>query len=302
MADHLDRLGLRKHDVEARVQFLKGRANTHRIRAEETDNLEDWQRAALWGAVGNCMAQSASLSMLSNELIHTSMLREAALAFLNAELPYGVMLESMASVEVGAKDSLSYSRVETWLSEIDQPSGDAAQPAREGIKRKDVPASLATINQRLYLCMGIMGSPDELRRHAERLKRMIDQMKPHPNIPHGPQSQPLHVQLDIIEPVFNAMIGRSTYEDRNRSVLALQRLAFHYAESIESARHNKYLWENLWSPVEYLDLEIVYAAKCIAKVFDDIDLATVVDPESIAAIPLLLAAEPRSRPRPRSAG
>jgi len=54
--------------------------------------------------------------------------------------------------------------------------------------------------------------------------RMISHMRHHPNVPHGPQSQPLHVQLDIVEPVFEA-IAFSAYDGHDRAVNALKRLA-----------------------------------------------------------------------------
>ena len=122
-------------------------------------------------------------------------------------------------------------------------------------------------------------------------------MRNHANVPHGAQGQPLDAQLDIIEAVFEANVN-SPHVDPAWAVNALRRLASHYAESIESARHNDYLWINLWSPVEYLDIEIMFAARCAAKALENLDLTSIFERDSIAAIPLLLADRPSRKPRP----
>jgi hypothetical protein len=299
MADHLERLGLKKRDVDARIHFLNGRANAHIRRAETGEASDDWQRIALWGAAGSCMAQSASLNMLASAPDPYDELSQAARAYLIAGLPYGLIIESMYASEDEMENLLSSSVVQAWLGEIDQTFEKSRIESPAGPTQRALPANLSAINQQLYLCMTIMSTPNIAKGNKERLKRMMNQMKLHPNLPHGPQSQPLQVQLDIIEPVFDAM-ANSVYEGWGRAANALRRLALHYGESIESARHNQYLWTNLWSPVDYLDLEIVSAAKCVARAFPNVNLASIVDEESISAIPLLVAAGPATRPRPRT--
>jgi hypothetical protein len=293
MADHLERLGLQRDNVDARIKFLSNRAKVHRRRAQTSEGVDDWQRTASWGAAAYCMAQGASLTMLAGSIDPAAELRQAAEAYLNAELPYGLIVESMSTGEGGIEDHRSSSLVEIWLGGIDRRFGKSRKEPMD-----DLPANLSAINQQLYLCMAAMSSARTARAYREPLKRMIDQMKPHPNVPHGPQSQPLHVQLDIIEPIFDAM-AHSAYEGHDRAVNALKRLASHYAESIESAQHNQYLWSNLWSPIDYLDLEIVFAARCVARAFSNVNLPTIFDEDSIAAIPLLVAAGLDTRRRPR---
>jgi hypothetical protein len=265
MADHLGRLRMRKRDVDARIHFLKGRANAH-VKRAETSEPDGWQRVALWGAAGSCMAQSAALNMLTGAPDPYAELNQAASAYLIAGLPYGLIVESLCAPEDGIEGLLSTSMVKKWLAEINQSFEDAYKERAEKTGQKVLPANLSTINQQLYLCMTMMRTPNLAREHKELLRLMIGQMKPHPNLSHGAQSQPLQVQLDIFEPVFNAM-ANSEYDGSVRAVNALRRLTSHYAESIESAQRNEYLWTNLWSPVEYLDLEIVFAAKCVARAF-----------------------------------
>ena len=65
-------------------------------------------------------------------------------------------------------------------------------------------------------------------------------------------------------------------------------------KSIEAAQRNDYLWNNLLSPVEYVNLELVFAATGVARTFD-LDLGSILPSASVAAIPLQLA-----RPIPRS--
>jgi hypothetical protein len=296
MADYLERLRLRKEDVFARILFLISRATAHIRRAEQIEKVDDWQRVALWGAAGSCMAESAALHMLAGEPDPHAELSRAGQQYLLAGLPYGLMVESLFTPEDEIEDLLSSPFTEGWLREIDMMFEKAHEDSPSEIGKKTPPANLFAINQQVYLCMTIVSFPSLAEQHKDRLKLMIDRMKAHPNLPHGPQSQVLHVQLDIIEPAFDAMTN-SMYEGRARAVNALKRLALHYAESIESAQRNEYLWKNLWSPVDYLDLEIVCAAKCVASAFSDVNLARIVDEESIAAIPLLLAPELRRRPR-----
>jgi hypothetical protein len=292
MANHLERLRLRKRDVDARIHFLNGRAKAHVERAVAVEGRDDWQRTALWGAAGSCMAQSASLSMLAGSPDAYPELSRAANAYLIAGLPYGLIVEFLYAPSDRIEQLLSSFDVKAWLRDIDE----TLKKPPEGEPEKVLPANLSAINQQLYLCMAIMSSPNMAMEHEGRLRLMMDQMKPHPNVPHGPQSQPLQVQLDIFEPVFDAMV-HSVYEGRERSVEALRRLTLHYAESIQSAQHNEHLWTNLWSPVDYLDLEIVFAAKCVARAFPNVNLTRIVDEKSIAAIPLLLAFGPETRPR-----
>jgi hypothetical protein len=300
MADHLDRLGLRKDAVASRIRFLTDRANLHRNRANETDSRDSWRRTALFGASGSCTVQAASLAILAGEDNADFLLQLAANDYLNAESPYGLVVQSLRTPDDDLDSLLFNSPAGMWVREIDDAFRESYKEDRKGMAERDIPINLSAPNQQAYLCMALVSARRVAKEYQEPLKRLIHRLRNHPNIPHGPQGQPLDVQLDIIEAVFDATVN-SLAADQSRAINALRRLASHYAESIQSAQHNDYLWTNLWSPVDYLDIEIVFAARSAARAFENVEMNSIVEPDSIAAIPLLLAPRPQSRPSPFSA-
>jgi hypothetical protein len=287
------------------MRFLIDRAKLHRNLANESVSQDSWKRTALFGAAGSCMAQAASLAILADEDNANSLLQSAAKDYLNAGSPYSLVIESLRASDDEIDGLLFNSPAGTWLREIDDAfrkpyKEDRKAEDRKATAERGIPVNLSAPNQQAYLGMVMVSARKVAKEYQELLKRLIDRLRNHPNVPHGPQGQPLDVQLDIIEAVFDASVN-SLHADPSPAENALRRLASHYAESIQSARHNDYLWTNLWSPVDYLDIEIVFAARCVAKAFENVELNSIVEPNSIAAIPLLLGAKPQSKPRPLSA-
>jgi hypothetical protein len=298
MADHLERLGLPEHIVASRIHFLIDRATHHRNRANETDSADSWKGTALFGAAGSCMVQAASLAILADKDNADLLLELAATDYQNAGSPYSFVVQSLRTSDNEIDGLLFNSRAGKWLWEIDSAFQEPHKEDRKATAERDLPVNLSAPNQQVYLCMVMASARIVAKEYQGPLRRLIGRLRNHPNIPHGPQGQPLDVQLDIIETVFEANVN-SSHVGQSRAVNALRRLASHYAESIQSARQNEYLWTNLWSPVDYLDIEIVFAARCVAKALD-VELRSIVESDSIAAIPLLLAARPQSKPNPFS--
>jgi hypothetical protein len=293
MADYLERLELPKSAVEARIRFLVDRANAHRGRANETERKESWRRIAGFGAAGSYYSEAASLSML---LGHSAddLLYQAARSYLLAEHPYGMFLMSLSTRPDEAQGFIFNSPASDWLSRLDRASSETG-PHEGERDDEEIPSQLMSINQQLYLCFAMISMPVVGREYRGLLKRMISEMGSHSNLPHGPQGQPLQTQIDILEPALNMIAGEQRPRDVNRAMQAITRLSLHYAEAIEAARRNSYLWRNMWSPVEYLDLEIVGAVMCMGRASSDLKFRELPGRDIDAGIPVLVA-EDRLRP------
>jgi hypothetical protein len=186
--------------------------------------------------------------------------------------------------------SILNSPMNYWLGLLDRLS---IAKERTEDEKDDVLAQsqLFSTNQQLYLCFAMISMPEIALQRRDFLRRMIGLMESHSNLPHGPQGQPLQTQIDILEPALNLILGEQRHGDVSRSMQAIARLSFHYGESIEAARRNDYLWSNIRSPVEYLDLEVVAAAVCMGRASRDIQFHELAIRDAYARIPLLIAEE-----------
>jgi hypothetical protein len=294
MADYLERLGLRASAVISRIRFLTDRASVHTSEAHEVEDTQSWRRIASFGAAGTCLCQAASLSLL---LGHDAddFLYQAAQNYLLAEHPYGIFLMSFRTRADEAAGLLFNTPMRDWLIKLERSTADDKDSREERKDEEPVPPQLLSTNQQLYLCFAMVSIPVVAQEYRNLLRRMIKTMQSHSNLPHGPQGQPLQTQLDILEPALNMIVGERHSGDINQSMRAIARLSDHYGESIEAARRNSYLWRNMWSPVEYLDLEIVAAAMCMGRASRDVQFQELASRDIHAGIPLLIADE-RLRP------
>jgi len=292
MADYLKMLELPRLAVESRIRFLADRANAHRQKAQHIESQNDWPRIALFSAAGTCLAQAAQLAFLSGDDAD-ELLQQSAQDYLHAGLPYGLFLQAIYASDEDAAGLLFNSPAGNWLSQLDYiAENERVKHERPQIEIL-IPPHLAATNQQLYLCFAMVSVPDVARKYSQSLKRLIRSLRSHANLPHGAQGQPLQVQLEIIEPILNMILDDQPNGNVERPIRAISRLARHYSESIEAARRNSYLWNNLWAPVEYLDLEIVAAATCLARTGHVKELDKIAEHERFAGIPLLIASERR---------
>jgi hypothetical protein len=289
MADHLQRLGLDKSAVDARIRFLIDRANAHSNEAHEVEGEQNWRRIASFGAAGTCHVDAAALSMLAGHSAD-DLLSQAAQNYLHAGHPYGMFLMSLRTWPDEEQNFIFNSLMSDWLERLERVAGEGdLHEERRGDEQ--TPPQLLAINQQLYLCFAMISIPNVARDYRAFLRRMITVMKSHSNLPHGPQGQPLQTQIDILEPALNMILGDQPPKDINRPMQAISRLSFHYGESIEAARRNSYLWRNMWSPVEYLDLEVVAAAMCMGRASRNFHFQELARRDVHAEIPLLIAEE-----------
>jgi hypothetical protein len=292
---YLERLGLPQDKVITRIRFLTDRAASYRKQADRDDTVDPWRRTTWQGAAGTCMVQAVALSLLAEDYETDRLLDLAASDYVNAGLPFGYLLQSLR-VPDGEIDGLLFSApVVNWLRALDEAARKQETHDRKTGPDNELPAYLSVINQQLYVLMVLTSAGKVKKEYQKLLKGLIARLRSHPNLPHGPQGQPVAVHLDIFETVFYAGLNPD-HRDPSPALNALRRLATHYAESIESARQNQYLWTNLWSPVAYLDLELMFAAKCVARALNH-ELDGIVEPSSVAAVPLLLGSQ-ANRQRP----
>lgn len=299
MPNYLGELGLSDDAVHARVRFLNECANRHREHAERVEGSDPWRRVALFGAAGTCAAQAAEFALLSDSGGADGLLRQAAQDYLHAELPYGLFLQTIQASDDGEIAKFLFnSPAPLWLKEVDRVTHRESEEESPSPERPIAP-HLAASNQQFYLCAAMMSAPTVAREFESELKRLMGVLRKHPNLPHGPQGQPLQFQLDIVEPVFSKILDQRLPEGIGRPTRALGRLARHHAESIEAARRNTYLWKNLWSPIDYLDLEIVGAAICLDRAGFSVDIDLTGELDGVASIPIRIAHDRRQTPKPQ---
>jgi hypothetical protein len=301
MASHLERLGLSELAVNDRIRFLVDRAEVHSKEAREFEDRHDWGRATKFGAAGTCLGEAVSLSLL---LGHNAddLLYQAAQNYLAAEHPYGLFLLSLGTRPEEAASQALNSPMQEWFERLDRLISDEKDSGVETRSRRPIAPQLLSLNQQLYLCFAMISIPAVAQEYQSVLRRMMNIMQSHSNMPHGPQGLPIQTQIDILEPILNMILGEQRPRDISRAMGAITRLSFHYGESIEAARRNSYLWKNMWSPVDYLDLEIVAAAMCMGRASHNVEFGELANRDIHAGIPLLIAEErlrPPLRPRPR---
>jgi hypothetical protein len=85
--------------------------------------------------------------------------------------------------------------------------------------------------------------------------------------------------------LFQLSTDQVSEDSKSSAEQALRRLALRYHHSLETARRNDYLWKNLWSPVEYLDLEVVAAATFLARAAETEFVPEGLDLPEVAMIP-----------------
>jgi hypothetical protein len=282
---YLQELGLEPETVLAKIQFLVWRADAHRTQAERSESPDRWARTALVGAAASNMAQAASLTFLTKDP-DINLLQRASMDYLKAQLPYGLLLDSLCSQDEQAYDGAITNMAAQWLSQVDDSYRKDEETSPDAMIQERLPGELSSINQQLYLAAALISSSEMADRYYEPLKSLLARLRSHSNMPHGPQGQPLAVYLDIYEPLLDYM--KRPYQDTQLSLEALKRLMTRHSESIESAMRNAYLWKNICSPVEYLDLEIVFAAKSMAHRFE-LQLDEVLDSENTSSIPIRIA-------------
>jgi hypothetical protein len=308
MPTFLEELDLSGEIVGRRIEFLAQRGELHREEAQSHER-EDWRRNALWGAAGSCAIQSAELALIAGNDAR-SYIAQAGSDFSRAGLPFGLLLQVLAASEDDARGIVFNSRAGDWIWQIDAAEKESAGDHEPDRHFEQTAPALAVKNQQIYLCLAMVSVPDAAREYGEPLSRIIEGLGLHPNLPHGAQGQPLQVYLDIIEPAFTIARSQKFGEISSRQMRALFRLAVRYSESIEAARRNTYLWKNLWSPVEYVDLDVVTAAFSLARATKNREFLYADMHDLVANIPFQVALEltgtqeskrptPPSRTRPR---
>lgn len=294
---YLEDLGLSANMVDARITFLFGCAHEHLEQARvdrpglgrrggqggsrSEGDTDSWNKIARFGAAATLFAEAGQLALLEGghkiqgDDGRRRGLKDAAEYYRKAALPYGLLLEAMRMPgEAAAKFLFSEGRVADAVRQIDQWYAQSRAripdtPSEEERKRLiELPPELSEPNQQIYLCLAIVGVPVVGRELHQSVARVLDALRVHNNIAHGPHGLPLETYRDFAETLLAVNLGVAQTDIYGRSERALAEIAWGYQRSLQAARHNAYLWENFWSPVEYLDLELVACAAFLARAGD----------------------------------
>jgi hypothetical protein len=294
MTDYLEALGLSKDVVGQRISFLRDRSDEHRARATDADGMDnDWRQIALWGAAGTCAVRAAQLTLLVRHEDATRLLDQAASDYLKAGMPYGLVLQALSVPGDEAEKRMFESFASEYLEQVDAELRSAASDDEKrwemdkGRSEPKHPPSSAVraANQQFYLCFAMAGGRGVASEYHDPLGRVIEALGKRGNLPHGPQGAPLHVYHDLLRYLFQLSTYQVSEDSKSSAEQALRRLALRYHHSLETARRNDYLWKNLWSPVEYLDLEVVAAATFLARAAETEFVPEGLDLPEVAMIP-----------------
>jgi hypothetical protein len=261
MRDYLDQLTLSAETVSHRIHFLQARADTHFGAARESADRRHHDERL--GAMATCLTQMACLGLLKGNEDVATWLQEASNWYIGTDLCYGLFIGTVP----GPKQPNVVECTHQFVGRLQEQI-----PHRDSLEGE--PLALPewfSPNQQLYFYLtqarksrwDVPTSLTQWTRHNLAL---------HANTPHGPHGVPIQVYLDLADALSEFQKRVNTRNTGINAIRPLQRLALAYHHSVEAARHNPYLWNNLWSPVEYLDIELVTLAALTAEAAGGVDI------------------------------
>ena len=144
------------------------------------------------GAAGSALAQAGALALLAETEDADDLLGQSAADYISAGLPFGFIIGSLSVPAEDLDNLLFRSAAPDWLRMIAESihAADAGSDVKGDADRR-LPPSLSAVNQQLYLFMALSASQDVAGEFRGPLRLLLAQLKRHPNLPHGPQGQPL---------------------------------------------------------------------------------------------------------------
>ncbi|MGK7924144.1 MAG: hypothetical protein AB4290_02640 [Spirulina sp.] len=240
--------------IESRTRFLESYADE----VIEESFAEPWMPQA---ASATALTQAAQSAWLLDDNRAARLLKRAASRYYRAGLPYGYFLSSLIA---NSRDTM------TMLVEGPAVSMLEAILHNERLDREDMGelgiVSLRYPNQQVYLLLAFLSHREIANKFGNLIERAVESLDVHGTLPMGPQSVPLARYITVARLVWE--IHRSRGDISFRRVLqemsSLLRITFRYQESIELAMRNRYLWEQMQSPVELIDFDLAGLVTLVA--------------------------------------
>ncbi|BAY09172.1 hypothetical protein [Calothrix sp. NIES-2098] len=236
--------------IESRTRFLESYADE--VLEELELFTEPWMAEV---AAATALTQAAQSAWLLDENRSVDIIERAASHYKHgAGLPYGYFLFSLISnfrdTMAALLDGPAVSMLEAIVSN--------EHPVREHLGEYEL-NSLHYPNQQVYLLLAFLSHREIANEFRYLIESALESLNVHGALPMGPHSVPLARYMKIAHLVWslhsspeNIFYGRVRQE-----ISPLLDLGFRYQESIEMAMRNRYLWQQMQSPVEIIDFDSV---------------------------------------------
>ena len=240
--------------IESRTRFLESYADE----VIEESFAESWMPQL---ASATALTQAAQSAWLLDDNRAARMINRAASRYYRAGLPYGYFLSSLIA---NSRDTM------TTLVEGPAVSMLHAILNNERLVREDMGelgmVSLHYPNQQVYLLLAFLSHREIANQFHDLIERAIESFDVHGTLPMGPQSVPLARYIKVARLVWEIHRSRGDIPFRRvlQEMTPLGDMTFRYKESIELAMRNRYLWEQMQSPVELIDFDLAGLVTLVA--------------------------------------
>lgn len=240
--------------LRSRMDFLIAYADTE-IEKAGRNKQDEWEFA---GAVGTALVDAAQAAWFVDQNSFAGLLRRAAKFYISLGLPYGLFLLSLIAHDDELEDELQKTFGAFFLELISGAKlpniipGDMGPLAQQAIHYP---------NQRIYLLAAFLGHSQTAREKSGLIIKALKELEPFRSQPMGPQSAPLDDYLKIVK--FSLVLQErqsyvANYLSEEKIISEIEpviALGQRFAVKVEYGMENHYLWKQLLSPVELIDLE-----------------------------------------------
>ena len=231
--------------IESRTRFLESYAGE----VLEESFAERWMAEV---ASATALTQAAQSAWLLDDNRAAQLLKRSASRYYRTGLPYGYFLSSL----------IANSR-DTMATLVEGPTVSMLEAIlnNERLDREDMGelgmVSMRYPNQQVYLLLAFLSHREIANEFGNLIERAVESLDVHGTLPMGPQSVPLARYIKIAQLVWeiHQSRGNISFSRILQGISPLLNITFRYQESIELAMRNRYLWEQMQSPVELIDLD-----------------------------------------------
>jgi hypothetical protein len=245
--------------------------------------LVGWQTRA---AVATAFRFAAQYALLVDAARARRLLRRAADAYLGLGLPYGYLL-------LAASEPREVSQ--RMFSDLNSRSHGNEPYASERPLASAADGHPVQLSYRLLVMSGNVALAQELPGEREALHR---QLTAHRTAPIGAQNLSVGDYLTFADLLtiltVDTSLGADVEPVADAVLVALTGIGTGYAEGIQRAQANTYLWRHQQSPVDIVDLDIVAMTRLASSALasHQIDLAQLTSREpTLATLPMYAAME-----------
>lgn len=223
---------------------------------------------ALLVDAASALREAAMLALVSAPDQAPGLLRRSGRLFLEASVPYGVYLVALSG-RVDEATDISFSvHLELALRSIEPPDSPilGERTDTEG-SNPSVPSALP--QQQLYLLLAGVAS-DILRSPRQDGLRELMARSPHrnSNLAVGALGLPTMRYWSAVESLMDEQGAPNPSSVPDETLAVLEWLAARHADVVASAQVNDYLWRNLASPVDVVDLDLIGLAALTMRRYD----------------------------------